>query len=103
MGFMNLNKRTTPLSLSICSFKGVKTYSLKGLPWFCLWQRFVLAALVETVVCLKLVYLALSSCFVKLTFFVMRDMVRGKAEGKAHSHITHLERQVCGEFHQFLD
>ena len=27
----------------------------------------------------------LSSCFVKLTFFVMRDILRGKAEGKAQS------------------
>ena len=50
---------------------------------------------VERVVCLKLVYLALSSCFVKLTFFVMRDIVRAKTEGKAYSHITHLEPQVC--------
>ena len=40
-------------------------------------------------------YLVLSSCFVKLTFFVMRDIVRGKAEGKAHSHFTHLQPQVC--------
>ena len=35
------------------------------------------------------------SCFAKLTIFVMRDIVRAKAEGKAHSHITHLEPQVC--------
>ena len=61
-----------------------------------------LAAWVERVICLKLVYLALSSCFVKLTFFVMRDIVRGKAKGKLQSHITHLEPQVCRECHQFL-
>ena len=31
---------------------------------------------------MKLVYLALTSRFVKLTFFEMRDIVSGKAEGK---------------------
>ena len=51
-------------------------------------------------------YLVLSSCFVKLTLFVMhmimRDILMGKVEAKAHSHFTHLELQVCRES-QFLD
>ena len=56
---------------------------------------FCLCSLGQKGVCFSMVYLALSSCFVKLTFFVMRDIVRAKAEDKAHSHITHLEPQVC--------
>ena len=58
-------------------------------------MAFCLCSLGRKEFCLRLVYLALSSCFVKLTFFAMRDIVMGMAEGKAHSHITHLEPQVC--------